>query len=350
VSGFAWGDAAGAMVDERRKQRTEAGDLEKQLADIAYRQALIKQQEAEGQRATERLGFDRERFKFDQGQAERKESDARNQRGLELMAGDVADQYPNEPRKLVGALIRAGKNPPSELLPQASDPFTLGPGQVRFDPTGKQVATGPPQREAQGPQAPVRVETMENGKRVVKFMHPSQVMGQTFDDQPPATQDRPPTQGEFTAAGYAARQAQAEPTLRAVEKAIVGMNPAMFEVQRRLPPAMQSKEMQNYMQAARNYINAQLRRESGAVISDSEFSEARAQYLPYPGDDDSTKVLKHANRRQNYENNRRASRNAYEGQDWPSDGGGGAHTVGETKTFPNGRTGRWDGRGWVPIQ
>lgn len=37
-------------------------------------------------------------------------------------------------------------------------------------------------------------------------------------------------------------------------------------------------------QAERNFVNAQLRRESGAAISESEFGNARRQYLPQPGD------------------------------------------------------------------
>jgi len=45
-----------------------------------------------------------------------------------------------------------------------------------------------------------------------------------------------------------------------------------------------SPATQQFMQAERDFINAQLRRESGAVISDAEFKEARQQYIPQPGD------------------------------------------------------------------
>jgi hypothetical protein len=53
---------------------------------------------------------------------------------------------------------------------------------------------------------------------------------------------------------------------------------------------MLSAPRQQFMQAQRDFINAVLRRESGAVISDSEFANARQQYFPQPGD--STEVLK----------------------------------------------------------
>ena len=50
------------------------------------------------------------------------------------------------------------------------------------------------------------------------------------------------------------------------------------------------------MQAQRNFINAVLRQESGAVISPSEFDNARKQYFPQPGDDPATLAQKKANR------------------------------------------------------
>jgi hypothetical protein len=53
-------------------------------------------------------------------------------------------------------------------------------------------------------------------------------------------------------------------------------------------------EQQSFLQAERNFINAVLRRESGAVISDEEFSNARKQYIPQPGD--SARVLEQKRR------------------------------------------------------
>ncbi len=45
-----------------------------------------------------------------------------------------------------------------------------------------------------------------------------------------------------------------------------------------------SEDAQKYEQARRNFINSVLRRESGAVISPEEFSNADQQYFPQPGD------------------------------------------------------------------
>mgnify|MGYP000523532195 FL=1 len=58
-----------------------------------------------------------------------------------------------------------------------------------------------------------------------------------------------------------------------------------------------SPESRQAAQAQRDFINAVLRRESGAVISPEEFKNAAQQYFPQPGDDEQTKRNKAANRR-----------------------------------------------------
>jgi hypothetical protein len=58
-----------------------------------------------------------------------------------------------------------------------------------------------------------------------------------------------------------------------------------------------SEPRQKYEQAKRDLINAQLRRESGAVISPSEFENADRQYFPVPGDTPDVIKQKNANRR-----------------------------------------------------
>lgn len=58
----------------------------------------------------------------------------------------------------------------------------------------------------------------------------------------------------------------------------------------------QSAEQQQVEQAQRDFINAALRRESGAAIADSEFSNARQQYFPQPGDSKEVRAQKKQNR------------------------------------------------------
>lgn len=60
---------------------------------------------------------------------------------------------------------------------------------------------------------------------------------------------------------------------------------------------LHSKEYQQFDQAKRDFVNAQLRRESGAAISPSEFDSANKQYFPVPGDSPEVIAQKRANRR-----------------------------------------------------
>lgn len=57
-----------------------------------------------------------------------------------------------------------------------------------------------------------------------------------------------------------------------------------------------SEDAQKYDQAKRNFINAVLRRESGAVISPEEFANAEQQYFPQPGDGEEVIIQKRRNR------------------------------------------------------
>lgn len=59
---------------------------------------------------------------------------------------------------------------------------------------------------------------------------------------------------------------------------------------------LQSSDYQRYDQAARDFVNAVLRRESGAAINQSEFDNAYRQYLPRPGDSKEVLAEKQRNR------------------------------------------------------
>jgi hypothetical protein len=62
-----------------------------------------------------------------------------------------------------------------------------------------------------------------------------------------------------------------------------------------------SDKYQKYEQAQRDFVNAQLRRESGAAISPSEFDSAKKQYFPQPGDSPDVIKQKAENRRASVE-------------------------------------------------
>jgi len=89
----------------------------------------------------------------------------------------------------------------------------------------------------------------------------------------------PQTATQLTANGYADRLLEADAIIAELGKNFTGtfsMLP-LFNF-------MKSDDRQSYEQAQRNFINAVLRRESGAAIAESEFDSAAKQYFPQPGD------------------------------------------------------------------
>jgi hypothetical protein len=113
----------------------------------------------------------------------------------------------------------------------------------------------------------------------VRLVRRSQAEGQA----PASTRDQALTEGQSNAAGFADRMKFNEAPIQAYESAAaasVGGRLASI-----LPRDMQSKERQSYDAAKKNWIASQLRKESGAAISDGEYAEAERQYFPQPGDD-----------------------------------------------------------------
>lgn len=113
--------------------------------------------------------------------------------------------------------------------------------------------------------------------------------------------NKPPTNAETVAAGYANRTITSNEQLTSLENAISKYNRAGFDLQMRDTAArfnLRTPIVQQYDQAARNFINAVLRRESGAVISKEEFENAYQQYLPRPGDSAEVLAQKALNRQE----------------------------------------------------
>lgn len=95
---------------------------------------------------------------------------------------------------------------------------------------------------------------------------------------------------------YASRMFQSEKILREVEGA--GADPEQ-RIKAKVPLIgnyLVSGDYQKFDQAQRDFINATLRRESGAVIADSEFANANKQYFPQPGDSKEVIAQKRRNR------------------------------------------------------
>ena len=119
---------------------------------------------------------------------------------------------------------------------------------------------------------------------------------------------KPLTEGQGKSAAFGLRSEEADKIINSIGRdgavqpgMIKRMGEAVPFVGGALGTALnftQSPEQQQIEQAQRNFINAVLRRESGAVISPEEFDNARKQYFPQPGDAPESIAQKNANRQQ----------------------------------------------------
>ena len=104
------------------------------------------------------------------------------------------------------------------------------------------------------------------------------------------------TEAEARNSGFYLRAKQSEDILNSV----VNEGTSLWNKAANAVPVLgnyaKSADAQKYDQAKRDFVNAVLRRESGAVISPSEFDNAEKQYFPQPGDDPQTIEQKRLNR------------------------------------------------------
>lgn len=121
---------------------------------------------------------------------------------------------------------------------------------------------------------------------------------------------KPPTEGQSNTAIFAARAAESNRILGDLAQqgelhggAIKGaadsvplIGQALGSVVNVTPGAKPSPAQQQVEQARRDFINAVLRKESGAVIADSEFANAERQYFPQRGDSPEVIAQKARNR------------------------------------------------------
>lgn len=124
------------------------------------------------------------------------------------------------------------------------------------------------------------------------------------------------TEAQAKASAFAARMDQAEATLQGLESEGTSykgkaLDSAPLVGGTALTNSMQSNGYQKYRQAAGNFVTAMLRQESGAAISNSEFSRYEKEMLPQPGDGPDVLAQKRAARAAAIEQMRRAAGPGY---------------------------------------
>lgn len=117
-----------------------------------------------------------------------------------------------------------------------------------------------------------------------------------------AKQDKPATADERSSASYLIRMQEADPSIEQFFKTPNFDATSRRELVRELPQGdmlykvVKNPDAQRYYNAVRTFINSVMRNESGAAIAESEFSSARDQYIPGPGDTAETIAQKRRNR------------------------------------------------------
>lgn len=114
----------------------------------------------------------------------------------------------------------------------------------------------------------------------------------------PSLADKPLNESQGNSLMYGKRMQTANKILENLESTNGTWDIKGGDVLARINPKGGSEDFKKYEQAKRNFINAILRKESGAAIGQDEFDSADKQYFPQIGDNEAVIKQKAANRRQ----------------------------------------------------
>jgi hypothetical protein len=173
----------------------------------------------------------------------------------------------------------------------------IGNAIVQLDANGKEVSRI---TKGRAPEGPVSFQTIETDQGLMAFnprtLQMTPVMGA---DGKPITKAGKPTETETNAAGFASRMVAAN---QITSKLATGAQPKTVEAVLNAIPLIGNKipeiipegvgglspERRQYLQAANNFIRANLRKESGAAIGADEWMAEFVNYFPQYNDDAQT--------------------------------------------------------------
>jgi hypothetical protein len=142
-----------------------------------------------------------------------------------------------------------------------------------------------------------------------------------------AEKDAVGTTVQQTSRGFGKRMEDANAIFDKIEKAGYDRSSTASGLGSILPNQMRSANAQMQDQAERNFVNALLRKESGAAIGKEEFNSAEIQYFPRAGDTPEVIAQKKANRERAIDTLKRES-----GKTWDA---------GKAQSDQTGATGSW---------
>lgn len=180
----------------------------------------------------------------------------------------------------------------AQANPQAGTarPVPLPGGFKPVPPAAAQPSFGAPvQVDTTGGPGLVQVDPRTGQARLVQL--PPGVAPKQAAPKPQAF-----TEMQSKANNFASRAVEAEEALQKTSDALTSYAQRATEYVPFVGNSLASNDFQLASQAKRNMINAILRRESGAVIADSEFENADRQYFPRPGDSKEVLAQKAQNR------------------------------------------------------
>ena len=212
--------------------------------------------------------------------------------GETFKLGEGEKQYQRDP--LTGQVKEVASGTPKEKPLHYQD---VGDAIVAFDYTGKEVFR---QKKGRAPEGPINFQTIETDQGLMAFNPRTLQMTPVLDSKgQPITKSGKPTEAETNAAGFASRMVAAN---EITSKLATGTQPKFGEAALSVIPLIGDKipeiipqgigglspERRQYLQAANNFIRANLRKESGAAIGADEWKNEFINYFPQYNDDEQT--------------------------------------------------------------
>jgi len=197
---------------------------------------------------------------------------------------------PEGTKAVLGALLEQRLK---EMHPPPADPFTLSEGQVRYGPTGQEIARGPNKepdlpggvREYQFAVSqgfPGTFQDWEASKKGGMSLQVDPTTGAVSFQQ--GGNIKPLTEGQSKDTVYATRATGALPLLDKYGAALTNLGETVGGGVPLVGNYMKSPEYQQAEQAGREFLTALLRKDTGATIQPFEIAEYAGTYLPQPGD------------------------------------------------------------------